>query len=276
MKDLWAFGANLSWQAIRVLGLAEYLRFLYLFFSNLPAIFAQRVLTTVDKGMGSKPLQINYQGTKFVFDCFYSDQRIRDGSYSFGIVREIYIRDCYFRHHHKNTFVLSRTVLDLGANRGAFSVLMASHSQKVICVDVVPNFADVIRRNMEINGFQNYIFECTLVGQGGSYSGPVTSVSTIEEIIHRNNLSTVDFLKMDVEGSEFVLFQSPSWLQYISYLSMEVHPEFGDPQLIVDSLKNNGFDYLLTDHMFHSTENMKQASYIYASKRDKGGNLLRD
>ena len=266
MKNILAIWANLGWRAFQVLGPVQYLRFLVLFFLNLPVIISRRVLTTVDKGMGTKPLRINYRGTRFIFDCKYCDQKIKDGSYSFGIVREIYLRDCYFRHHDPSVFSTSRTVLDLGANRGSFSVLMATHADQVICVDVVPDFADIIRQNMKINGFQNYVFDCALIGDGGSYAGPVKSITTIEEILHRHHMLSVDFLKMDLEGSEFALFRSPSWLQCVKHLSMEVHPDYGDVQVILDTLKDFGFTYVVTDHLFRPTVQLGKISYIYASK----------
>ena len=52
----------------------------------------------------------------------------------------------------------------------------------------------------------------------------------------------VHLLKMDIEGSEFGLFEdNPDWLNKILHIAMEVHPEFGDVSSLCEQIKRAGF-----------------------------------
>ncbi len=49
-------------------------------------------------------------GTGTIYDCDYPDTQIRDGTFSFGVVREPYIRDCYFCGHSPGIYDGAKTV----------------------------------------------------------------------------------------------------------------------------------------------------------------------
>jgi hypothetical protein len=110
-----------------------------------------------------------------------------------------------------------KSVLDLGANRGVFSTMMAARGSFVVSVECNRSYNEVIRRNMAVNGLTNYAVHNAFIGTGGLDYHQGQEVLGIEELLDQHGLKTVDFVKMDIEGSEFSLFQGPNWLREISF-----------------------------------------------------------
>jgi len=157
---------NLGWRALAVLGARMYLRYLFNFFYNFRSILHTGDFSPLDRTMSTSPIKVRMNGVKFFIDCQYTDQHINDGTFTFGIVREMYIRNCYLRYGVSKVARNARTILDLGANRGAFSLMMAQRAELVIAVEFNPLFRNVIAHNMAVNGFTNYEIESVFVGGG--------------------------------------------------------------------------------------------------------------
>jgi hypothetical protein len=119
---------------------------------------------------------------------------------------------------------------------------------------------------MAVNGFTNYEIETALIGDGGKCDDGKSSRMTISELLQKHGLESVDLVKLDIEGSEFAIFRSPEWLTRVSALCMEVHPEYGDPQEILTTLKCHAFDVVITDAVFQPVKDLKQEFFIYAWK----------
>jgi hypothetical protein len=258
--------SNLGWRALLVLGPSVYLRYLFAFFRNLPAILRAGDFKPLDRAMGARPIKARMNGREFVIDCPYTDQRIVDGTFTFGIMREMYIRNCYLRYGVSQAASKARIVLDLGANRGAFSVMMACRAKLVIAVEFNPLFKDVIAHNMIVNGFTNYEIETVFIGEGGMGDDGKSCRMTIPDLLQKHDIESFDLVKMDIEGSEFALFRSPEWLTRVSAVCMEVHPDYGEPQEILAALERHAFDVVVTDVMFRPVEDLKHAGFIYAWK----------
>lgn len=269
--------SDLGWRALLVLGPYIYLRYLFTFFCNLWSIFRAGDFKPLDCAMGTRPIKVRMNRSVFTIDCLYTDQHYVDGTFTFGIMREVYIRNCYLRYGVSQAASNANTVLDLGANRGAFSIMMACRAKLVIAVEFNSAFRDVIAHNMAVNGFANYKIETAFIGTGGKADDGKSSRMTIPELLQKHGLESVDLVKIDIEGSEFALFQSPEWLTRVSTLCMEVHPKYGDPLEILTALEGHAFDFIITDVRFRPTKDLRQACYIYAWKssttikhRDKG------
>jgi hypothetical protein len=265
MKFFKKIRSNYSYDAIKILGLINYLRFIYNTLINIFDIIKTKNLNAVDRAMGliKKPLKLCYQDKNFVFDCKFCDEKYTDDNYySFGYIRELYIRDSYFKFHDDKALDKINTMLDLGANRGTFSVFMASCTDKVICVEIQKKLIEVIEHNMRINNFTNYNIENTFVGGEGYYSDLKESSLSIQEILLKNGLDSVDFIKMDIEGSEFALFEKPEWLKLTKYLSMELHPKYGDVNAIAEILKEYKFEFKIVNEQFIKMREFK-GSNIY-------------
>jgi hypothetical protein len=256
---------NFGLRALRVYGLSLYCKYLLYFILNLHHVIKNRTLSEVDKKMDKHIVNISYGNTSFRFDCGFAASQLNEGP-SFALIREICVRDCYFKNHHPEVFFASKTVLDLGANRGVFSLLMASHASRVIGVEIQPHYLPIIEHNRLINQFQNLIVENAFVGAGGLFSGHERGI-TIDDLLNKYNLPSIDFLKIDIEGSEFFLFGSSAWLQRVKYISMEIHPAYGDPRIIVKALQKQGFEITMADENLFLTTDINRTNFIYAVNR---------
>lgn len=246
--------SNLGVNAVHVLGWKGYALYFIIFILSLPKILTTRTLNSVDKIM-SKKLRIHYKGYDFIIDCDYTDNIIKEDSYTFGLVRELYIRDCYFKHHKLN-FEELKYVVDLGSNRGTFSLLAANFAEKVVSVETQSKYNSVVAHNMEINGFDNYFVENVFIGSGNAKS--------FDKIMEDNGIDGIDFLKIDIEGAEFGLFKDLNCLDKIRYISMEVHQGHGNVHGLIEKLEDNGFDVILCNERLERTENIECIAFLYA------------
>ena len=254
-------------RAIKVLGISTYIRYIFTFTLQVFNIIKSKDLRPLDQKMGKNIVEsFNYNGNKFIFDCFHCDETIKDGTYAFGVVREIYIRDCYFKYLPRDTYRNINNVVDIGANRGAFSTLMTTTANFILSVEAQKEFEPVIKNNMSKNRFTNYNLEIGFVGTGGELSNKNIRLFTILDLLNIHNIDQVDLLKMDIEGSEFSLFEDPAWLSRVNAICMEVHKKYGDPKQIIDTLSNSGFTLKIADENLNLLKDAEFANFIYAWK----------
>lgn len=253
-------------RAVSVLGPVPYAGYLARFFANIPKILRARDLRPLDKAMGMAARRFHYRGSTFVFDCQYCDEHLEEDSFGFGVVGEIYIRDCYFKWHPPAVYDRARTVIDLGANRGAFSTLMTTRAQFILSVECGEQYVPIIRHNMSRNNYTSYAIETALVGAGGMLAESKSRRLTMDDLFRRHNIESVDLIKLDIEGSEFALFDSADWLQRVNAISMELHPLYGDPNIILKSINKHGFSYAIADENLQRVNDVKQAIFVYAWK----------
>jgi predicted nicotinamide N-methyase len=219
----------------------------------------------LDRYMGSKQICVRFLRRRFVIDCS------RNGSFAFGTIREMFIRNCYIRHGIEHALASAQTVLDLGTNQGIFSTMAATGVRIVVALDAQSHFVEAVKHNMAINRFNNYIVETAFVGAGGlgdSQEKLTRNTVSIQEIADKHRITKFDLAKIDIEGSEFALFGSPEWLRLVGAICMEVHPAFGAVQNILDSLEKNGFSVVVTDDLFRPVQSAQDAVFIYAVKGD--------
>jgi len=89
------------------------------------------------------------------------------------------------------------------------------------------------------------------------------------DLITKYDLETIDFLKVDIEGSEFDLFNSDiGWLSRVKKIAMEVHLEFGDITELASKLESRGFAVWLLDNDGHVVEQIEEqtSGYIFAKR----------
>lgn len=253
----------LSPRAPSVLGWIGYARLVLAFVGRFPAIAKRGDLRPLDQAMGELDT-FRYGERAFRFDCAFADRVIHDGSFAFGIVREILIRDCYLKYLPAGSLSSIDTVLDLGANRGVFSMLGAAFANKVLSVEANPDFRPVIEHNARINGFNHISVESVLVGTGGVLGASKYRKEDLSSLLDRHRIEIVDLMKMDIEGSEFALFEDDGWLRRVRRLCMEVHPRHGEPAKIVDSLRAHGFTMAFADGDLRRVGPEQEFEYLYA------------
>ena len=259
-------------RVIRVIGWYQYARFIGQFLLHLPKIVLDRNLLSLDEPMGRKISTFNYRGIPVRFDCRFGDQRItngdiKDGTYTFGFARELYIRDCYFKHHPEHIYANARVIVDLGVNSGTFSSLMAPNADFILGVDVDPGYIPVVEHNLRLNGLDNFALECGFIGAGGMFENEDSRHLDLVELLDKYHLDKIDLVKMDIEGSEFPLFESDEWLDRVGALCMEVHKSYpGGFETMIDALHRHGFEVVLADQDLDRVESKEQTEFLYAWK----------
>jgi FkbM family methyltransferase len=123
----------------------------------------------------------------------------------------------------------SQLVLDIGANIGYFTLLLAKQvgpEGKVIAFEPFPKIFEVLKENVALNGYQNVVLESKAVADR---TGPVSlsqkgkePLSTVESIVSGPGITVqavalddyfdgrrdrIDFIKVDVEGAESLVLE---------------------------------------------------------------------
>jgi FkbM family methyltransferase len=249
---------------------ATFLAYLAAVTQSLPHIFWDRSLRSADEGM---------IGRQCSFRPF--DKKIILAGKYFGLAREIYCRKCYFP---LPSYWLKPTdcVVDLGANVGCFSTLAGLHANKVIAVEAQSGFAGELEANFRQNNVLDKVrvefgvigSRCGVFGdetqlkQASHYEFCCPSIS-FSDLIERYQLEKIDFLKVDIEGSEFDLFDDcTSWLWRVRKIAMEFHLGFGDVDAIIKTLKNQGFHAWPANKAGRTITDFKKVNigYIFANK----------
>jgi FkbM family methyltransferase len=209
------------------------------------------------------------------------------GAYTAG-AREMYCRNVYLR----TGLVMPRAgwVVDLGANRGLFSVWAAMAGAQVVAVEAQQGFAPVIRNLAAHNGVANRVHVETAVAGGASTPGATVGVladdhrwatathsgtqrpasMSVPEIMANYQIDRIGLLKSDIEGGEFAVFgdgEDLSWLLRVDQLVLEVHPGWGDAAGLIDRLKKLGYRVDLRDSEgLRVSAHGGQADYAYCRR----------
>jgi FkbM family methyltransferase len=176
--------------------------------------------------------------------------------------REMYCRNVYLR----TGFAMPRTgwVLDLGANRGLFSVWAALAGAQVIAVEAQQGFGPEIRRLAARNGVGDRV-HVEIAAVGGTFRAGATAGvladdrrwaatshgapdrpagTSVPQLMSAYRTGRIRLLKVDVEGGEFAVFGADEdlrWLDQVDQVVMELHPAFGDGDALVGRLRQHGF-----------------------------------
>ena len=171
-----------------------------------------------------------------------------------------------------------RVIIDAGANIGSFSLyaLATAPGARVVAIEPFPSTFDRLRQLLDSQGKgRATVINCALRGKPGTVvmdppeiptqmrrvlldeAPGQTSVpaETLEMVLRKCSLDSIDFMKMDIEGSEYdtLLSASPDVLRHIKRISLEYHPlSSGEPyskEQLFDHLRRCGF--LVTGEEIH-------------------------
>jgi hypothetical protein len=255
---------NLGSQAIQVLGLPVVMKMWRASLVKLPAILKARNLFPIDRFMADGTVYtIRHRLGQFRVDPLAIDQLVPENSCCFSAVRELYIKDCYLRYHDCQPEEI-KTVVDLGANRGMASLMFTPVAELIIAVEALPQYRKAIAYNLEtLNGFANYQIVSQFIGNENKQLPDGMEMITFSQLMENATITNIDFLKIDIEGSEFDIFpQLPFGL--IHYMSMEVHHAFGEIRQLIEVLKQNHFSIRLATRDMKLTHQPELAEYIFA------------
>lgn len=238
--------------------------------ASLPQIILSRSLAFADRRMAGRKRLCHFdtkgRGIVLQGSCF-------------GLVREIYGQQCYLPPLEGFHIKPSDHVIDLGANVGVFTMLAANTGGKVIAVEAQSELLEALKVNLNRN---NIAFKVTIVlGLVGAGTGIFSDESklkktagyafqppklTMQQILRDNGIEKVDFLKMDIEGSEFDLLRTDNaWLERVEKIAMEVHQQYGDINKAIRTIEDYGFRTWMRNKYGDFVNNLKDdIGYLFA------------
>ena len=219
--------------------------------------------------MGKTDIKKFYINKKeFFFDCKFTDKNIIEDSFTFGLIRELYIRNCYLKFIPFNKLKNIVNTIDLGSNRGIVSCLFTTFSKKIIAVERVPKYERIIKKNLELNKFNNYFLENKKIVQDDEVNfNNSKDYLGINNLLKKYEIKKNCFIKIDIEGGETSLFKKTDWLDFIDILVMEIHPQFDVPTSeILKKLQKKNFNLITASEDLVKTNIVEKICFIYALK----------
>jgi FkbM family methyltransferase len=233
----------------RIAGVDTALRWLVCVVATLPSALKTRNLLAADRLMGNGPFRVHHA----IGDALLT------GESAFSGLREIWVRDVYAGGGFLRV-PDHGTVVDLGANMGNFSAqaLAANPTARLIAIEPSAPLGAKWATTMATNNFQGRAQLCrAFIGiftdkqrrdfENDPAYGDAPTINE-NEFLQRYAIDHIDFLKCDIEGSEFFMTESASRLLDITdRVAIELHDFGGDPQHFLDTLKAKGFADLQVD-----------------------------
>jgi FkbM family methyltransferase len=217
--------------------------------ATLPTVLKTRSLLSADRSMGDGPFKVHHA----VGDA------VLVGDDAFSGVREIWVRDVYA----KQGFLQipdKGLVLDLGANMGNFSAmaLASNPTARLIAVEPSTHHGQKWAATMRANGFADraqlcraFVGDFTPIQLNDIKTNPTYTDAphlTEAEFLAQYGIDHIDFLKCDIEGSEYFMIEPRSRILDITdRLAIEVHNSGGEVKRFLDALAARGFTDIAID-----------------------------
>lgn len=257
--------SNFGPGAAHALSLPGYLRYLARALWATPGVLAERNLRPVDRasrGVLGLRHPVTGQAVRVDLEAFRSIDE-DEGSFAFGLVREIWFRDLYF-----GPFELPARfdcVIDLGANRGLFTLLAAAMSDHVVAVEALAKYRAPLEAILRANNLENVTIVNAFIGADAMLDAEGATMVGLGQLVASCPGTSVDLLKIDIEGSEFGLDFGA--LGPVKRLAMEVHPAWGDVQSLLGDLESAGMTCRLRDGSLRATGDTAEAEFIFGINR---------
>jgi FkbM family methyltransferase len=238
--------ASDAWGLRRVCGAGIALRWLAAIALRFPQCRREGNLQPADAAVGDGPIAVRYGHAKTLFAC----QRPLTG------IREIWVRDEYLEGGYLS-ITPGSTVVDLGCNKGAFTTLALAHGARVVAVEADPVEILGLEKILALNNWSQRVrIINAFVGGRTRYQNELLAThrcAAVGNITPQELLDLaggpIDLLKCDIEGSEFELLISAGPLIAASrQIAVELHPQAGDPQKVIQLLNSQGFEVKTFTH----------------------------
>jgi FkbM family methyltransferase len=198
------------------------------------------------------------------------------------------VKSVFAKKNYVNEFVSivpNSIVVDVGANIGAFAIFTAQRAKKVFAFEPEPENFRLLCSNIEVNGLQNVTplrmaitkkkgkkdFYIAEEQHSGSHSFFLQQYKkkievktlSIMDLIKKEALAKIDFLKLDCEGSEVEIIEGLPLkaARKIEQIALEFHRvnDYCTTDRMVRKLNILGFDVRVE----------KNGGYIFARQKSK-------
>jgi FkbM family methyltransferase len=181
-------------------------------------------------------------------------------------------------------------VVDLGANRGLFSIWAAVSGAQAVAVEAQQGFAPLIRELARHNGVAERVHVEVALASGASLSGATVGVIaddqrwssashgaptrpmdvSMPQLMSKYRIDRIGLLKIDIEGGEFAVLGAEEdlrWLEQVDQVALEIHHDFGEAPSLIDRLRSHGFAIDLCDNDGdYVTPASNQLNYVYCER----------
>jgi FkbM family methyltransferase len=217
-------------------------------------------------------VQVSIENGLYKIDFFDGDKEIIAlvrGGHSSDIFAffQVFIARGYqpLRDFLSSKSIESKVVVDAGANVGYFSLLMAHSMDVVIAIEPENTNYQQLERNILLNGLRDvcHIIHKALwthqqelsiqtnslewaVRVGEEKTDQTCLAISLPDLMNELSLTCIDVLKMDIEGTEGILFENELFLQSlkkVKVVAMEIHDHLVNRKKIHDNLRAMGFDF---------------------------------
>jgi FkbM family methyltransferase len=147
------------------------------------------------------------------------------------ILQELWIKNVYGGIFGERTDMV---VIDAGANCGLATQYFYDHCKQIYSIEPSPEHFEALKKNKEFNGWDKVkLYNCALANHDGEaqlhihvgnrtansltsnwgHGDETVKTITLKTIFDENKIESVDFLKMDIEGAEDQVLESPEFAE---------------------------------------------------------------
>lgn len=180
------------------------------------------------------PVSITYKNLSFT----YFIENLDD----YRILEEMYINKQYDFKSNENI----KTIIDIGSNVGTSIIYFLAEYPNAIIYGYEPTSYCFNRLKKTVGDHKSVIIEKKAIdvndrkmakiyihplGHSGSSNFPITGseseqvlTTSLDAIVQKHNLQSIDILKIDIEGLEYEVFKTFKNLSRVKYILVEIHP----------------------------------------------------
>ena len=199
---------------------------------------------------GSEPIHIIHNDGVQRILCV---MRPRSDDASCLLLNELYELAQWFYPSINNESI----VVDVGAHVGGYTIRACKKVKQVISIEPYGASAEILKQNIKLNSCNNvYILQKAISDRKGYgrlkiYPGQeamstlnedgniIVETDTLDNIIQDLGINRIDFLKIDIEGSEAVAIRGMKYtLKITKNIMIEVRPE---TEYVIKEIEKNSF-----------------------------------